>query len=70
MKILDSSAVKPKQLKWFATNVKHFKDKDIRKWLEHLPHHTNKHLDSMLKEYKKGGSFMKAHKHAMDKVGK
>ena len=71
MKMLDSSGVSQTVLKWLKSNIKDFKDKDIRKWVEHLPHHTVKHLDVMMKHYKKsGGSFAKAHKLAMDEVGK
>ena len=36
---------------------------------KHAKHHSDKHMNVMKKEIKKGTSFTKAHKTAMNKVG-
>jgi len=46
---------------WIKSNIKDFKKKDIDIWIEHSIHHTKKHLEDMLKLYKKGNSFNKSH---------
>ena len=69
--MLDTSSIPTPIMKWLKRNMKDIRNADVRKWIEHLPHHTVKHLDEMMKHYKGGKlSFMKAHKKAMDKVGK
>ena len=48
--------------------MKHLKEKDYMKWLEHSIHHTPKHLDEMLKHYKNGKSFNQSHTLSLKKM--